>query len=1783
MGSRRVAVTAIGVSTLLLLGPAALRSAAAPGAPVDPPVTPTSAASGLAIDGMGALDEGTGPITVALQLPQEPAVLTWKKAAKAQKVSAGQAEQDRIETAQDSVVKAVSRLDSVSVLYRLTNAYNGVVVRVDRDQARALLNVPGVSAVRRMTPQTVDNASSGELIGSPAAWANGTGLTGQGVRIGIIDTGIDYSHQDFGGNGAFAPNDRTIIGDSPNFPSAKVAGGYDFAGDSYNAGNPSAVAVPDPDPSDCAASATVTGHGTHVAGTAAGYGENADGSTYTGPWNATTDLSAMHIGPGVAPQATLYALRVFGCTGSTNLVPQALDWAMDPDDNGNFTDHLDVVNMSLGSNYGSALDPNSVAVDNAVQAGVQVVMSAGNAGDLTYVSGSPGSAVRAVTAASSVDAGRQIDAFRFTPSGGTATTYAGSNSVSYNWTGKPDITAAVYVPTDRDGCTAFSGADLTNAAGHVLALEWNPDNLPSQPCGSVTRGNNAVAAGAVGVVIADQTDLISTGLTGVSQIPMAISQRYVGDAILAAVPVGTTGGSVTFSGSLVLNGSENYTPREDTVSTFSSRGPSLGTNALKPDLSAPGDTIFSAESGSGSEGQTLNGTSMAAPHVAGLMALLRQKHPTWTPEDLKALAMNTSGADLWSGLGHTGPMVSPVRQGTGRIQADKAVEDDVIAYSTDDPGAVSLSFGSLKILGTETAIRTFAVKNYGATSATYTLGVSRRTSVPGVSYDFPDGPTVTVAGGGTESVRLRLTADATAMDNSQDPNLVTTQGGLARHALSEDAGLVTLTSADHPSLRLAYLAVVRPASAMAASDAIAFASSSPGTAMLHLAGTGVNTGTRPRLDEKSLVTPLQLADTGARNAAIPASADLHAVGIATNRAALLAASPTTTAGNVVFGLETFAPHSTPGYEETEFDVFIDVDNNGSNDYALYNSRYSGTDVYTGVLYNLRTAGSIAANPLNQVSANTPTAIFNSEALVLSVPVSALHMVGSTLRWSVQTYSRQGEADLVGPFTFDVAHPGLDFSGPSAATLYSDLPGDTIPVAYDPTAFTAQGGKGALLLHHFNDTGAAAQLVSAAPAVVSSVEVAPSPVSLAKGTQQQLTATAVYSNGTTTDVTALATWSSDTASAPVGDSAADKGLVTGSSVGSGTITALFDSVSGTAPVEVTAATLTSIGVTPANPSIAKGTTQQYTATGTYSDSGTQDLTALVDWSTGDLGVASTDASGLLTGNGVGSTSVTATSGAVSGSAAVTVTAATLVSVDVTPADPSIPKGTQVALTATGVYTDGSTQDLTSTASWTSATPAVASVDGTGLVSGLTTGTSSISATSDGKTGSTTVTVTAAALSSIAVTPATPSWVVGTTKQLMATGTFSDGTTQDLTTTAVWTGGANASVSNASGTEGLANGLNVGNQLISAVQDGVTGSTTATITQAVLQSIAVTPADASTPKGTTKQYVATGTYSNGTTQVLTSTVTWASSLPSVASISNAAGSKGLATGLNAGTTDISAAQSGISGSTPLTVTVVTLRSVTVTPASPSMPRGTSRQMTATGTYSDGSTQNLTNAASWVASSSKVSVSNASSSKGFLKAVNVGSAIVQATVSGVQGRTTVTVTAAVLKALAVNPPNSHVAKGLTKQMSAVGTYTDGTTRNLTTSVTWSSTAAAATISNASTSKGLARGVAVGTTMIRATLGAIVGSTPLAVTAAELRSIAVTPGGQTLKVGASRQYTATGTYTDGTTRNITSTVVWSVTAGIRLTRSTPGLVTGVEPGPATVAATLNGLRGSATVNVIS
>jgi subtilisin family serine protease len=679
-----------------------------------------------------------------------------------------------VEAEQAATRPAISALGGRQ-LSSLKVGANGMRVRIAASELESLRALPGVRSVGRVVKFRPDNITSVPSIGAPQVWEKFK-VKGKGVTIGIIDSGIDYLHANFGGKGdpaEYAANNKNVV-EPGTFPTKKVAGGFDFAGPTYNADDDDSVPAPDADPLDG------NGHGSHVAGTAAGIGV------------------AGSIGPGVAPEATLYALKVFNDTeGSTNLVSDAIEWAMDPNHDGNMKDHLDVINMSLGSPFGEPGDPSAISAENAVDLGIIVVTSAGNEGDFPYITGSPGIAPSVISTAAVTPAGRLWSRV-------TITAPAGVSGVKDNLEGAGPVSVASKAPLSgtvvnvqnpvtppastisTDGCLP-----LTNGAG----ISGNIALIKRGTCDFAVKAKNAQDAGAIAVIVwndgnpngaGDRQNPIVMGMQPFNTIPTVMISFTDGNAISAVATTAATS-PVKVTLDMALN------PKfDDQIATFSSRGPGQGGSQFKPDLSAPGVSIVSTGVGTGTGSLNLQGTSMASPHVAGSAALLHQLRPKLKPEAIKALLQNST-VDA-----NTSADTSLARQGVGSVRVSKAA--DLSSYAT--PGGVS--FGRLNPDSVDEEKETVTLVNLDNRARTFRVTHRPHTTYPGVSVSCPS--SVSVPRGGAEDFKIRLSFNprASAKGGVFD-NGVTSQ--------SEVDGWCVLSDGKD-TLRVGYLAVVDAASNM---------------------------------------------------------------------------------------------------------------------------------------------------------------------------------------------------------------------------------------------------------------------------------------------------------------------------------------------------------------------------------------------------------------------------------------------------------------------------------------------------------------------------------------------------------------------------------------------------------------------------------------------------------------------------------------------------------------------------------------------------------------------------------------------------------------------------------------------------------------------------------------------------------------------------------------------------------------------------------------------------------
>jgi hypothetical protein len=431
---------------------------------------------------------------------------------------------------------------------------------------------------------------------------------------------------------------------------------------------------------------------------------------------------------------------------------------------------------------------------------------------------------------------------------------------------------------------------------------------------------------------------------------------------------------------------------------------------------------------------------------------------------------------------------------------------------------------------------------------------------------------------------------------------------------------------------------------------------------------------------------------------------------------------------------------------------------------------------------------------------------------------------------------------------------------------------------------------------------------------------------------------------------------------------------------------------------------------------------------------------------------------------------------------------------------------------------------------------------------------------------TTTKSTATLVSISVTPYSPAnLAVGSTQRFVATGIYSDGTTPTITSQVTWTS-SNSSIAGIA--TGLATGVAVGSTSITASESGITSpSVTLTVITSAsgLSSIAVTPAfPADLGVGASLPLVALGTYADGTTADITSKVTWVSSNTAVAAVF----ANGAVSGEGSGTANITAALSGVT-SPGLKLTVKAVSSILVTPAA--SPRnldvGATQQFTAIATYSDGASADISSQVTWLSSNTQVATIYAN---GLATGIAAGSAGITATLSGVTSQATALVVQP-LSSIAISPasPNNLVV-GAAQHFTAIGTFADGSLMDITSQVTWSSaTANIATI----TAGGAATGVKTGTDKITATMAGIT-SQPVTLNVISLSAISVAPSSPAnMGVGSTQHFTATGSYSDGSTADFTSQVVWSSSNSTVVTIASGGIATAVGGGTTNIIATFGGL----------
>jgi len=705
---------------------------------------------------------------------------------------------------------------------------NGLRIHIPATQLEALRANPHVADVqlvtryKRMTVTggavsgrggaTPSNAGAATEVQAKNVWAQtatSKAGTGFGVKVAVIDTGIDYTHDDFVRDG------------DVTFPTAKVVAGYDLVGDAYAPGDGGIAELPQPDsdPMDCTI-AQGGGHGTHVAGTIAGFGIKSNGLTYgissSERYTSTLNTSTFKLAPGMAPLASLIAIRVFGCDGATELAADGIEKAVALGAN--------VINLSLGSPYGIKGGAEQAAINAAEKAGVTVVIAAGNEGDQPFLVGSPSTEDGAISVAALDDRAsypgaiitNTIDSWTLSTDGsifGPPVVFLNTNLYDL----ATPVSGYLHKVAQVGDSSKFAlGCPATGDDGATYTPDWDTSVDLTGKIAFIRRGDCTFkekvtamkAKGAVAVVILQRQNIIDGGdndsyppfqgpATPTADIPVLMvngaAEFRVQGAISDYGDAGTvpTEVKITTTPTAVVSN-----PNYHTVADFSSSGPRWGDLALKPEVAAPGVDIVSAASGSGDGVAWFSGTSMATPVVAGVAALVKQANPKWTPALIKSALINTAQS--------VGSNILLRAVGAGRVNALNAVKAKV----TIDAGPnATMSFGMVygDAAASLTKSQTFVVKNNGTATASYKFAAAAATG-----FTIPSGVTVKIYNGSALVKSTTAISLGAGKSKTLTVKLVATAAAQRNFSTSGESmlnAIITGTSSGKPSLRLPVFAM----------------------------------------------------------------------------------------------------------------------------------------------------------------------------------------------------------------------------------------------------------------------------------------------------------------------------------------------------------------------------------------------------------------------------------------------------------------------------------------------------------------------------------------------------------------------------------------------------------------------------------------------------------------------------------------------------------------------------------------------------------------------------------------------------------------------------------------------------------------------------------------------------------------------------------------------------------------------------------------------------------------
>jgi hypothetical protein len=914
----------------------------------------------------------TGTVQLAIKLQDPPLVVAAGANAKQRGIAMTAVQQqaylDQLQQKQDAVMATVRALGGVE-LGRVSKAHNAVMVAIDASHIAALHGITGVTAVRPVADiQTTftSSTSSQPDLGTTLSYVGGLmaqseGFMGQGIRIAMLDTGIDYTHANLGGSGNVADYQAAMLakGGTPPpalFPTSKVAGGFDFTGDLW----PNGPLAPDANPID------LNGHGTLTADTAAGH-----------------SVDGLHV--GAAPGAQLYAVKVCSsistsCSGVAIL--QGFDFALDPNNTRTLNSPVDIISMSVGGRFGQREDDQSEAFTDIVNFGVVAVVSAGNDGDVPYVLAQPASTpeVLAVAATTSV-VSFGIPLVINSPAS-IAGTYRNTATLDFAPVNSTVTADVVYVGRGCPGDTY-----LANPSGKIALVDRGT-------CAVSLKIDGAAQAGAVGVLIGLTAPGDAVGFAaggGSNFVPTLVITQATSQTIQNA---GTTV-NATISPSNAISTASN-------VAGYSSRGPNYSYNMLKPDISAPG-TILGAAVGSGIGQVTESGTSFACPMTAGAAAVLLSKNHALLPADVKALLMENSEPLVFNNALTQPDVLGPMsRVGAGELRTIRAIASTTSVWDSTAPLAVSLSFGTYRVSSNQTYKKKVIVNNYAGSTRTYSIANTYRDApnTAGFLLSFPG--TIVVPPHGSASFILTGTLNATSLPNWTPDGGVDGGNGELLNTV-EYAGYLTLSDPDDTVHIPWHILPHKSANVQVGANTLTLNGNGQNLPVSNLSapmGGQVDsfslTGTETQFPSFVLPAP------GSEFAVI----NLQAVGL--RLVCIAGCSSNSPSFGIQFAVTTYGQRSHPD-APAEFDVQIDANNDGTPDFVAFNGDIGLVTTGTVSGQNGVFVADIAAGTLAGPYFYT-IADLDSANAILTVPLSALSSTASGVSVGV---------GISAPFTFSV--------------------------------------------------------------------------------------------------------------------------------------------------------------------------------------------------------------------------------------------------------------------------------------------------------------------------------------------------------------------------------------------------------------------------------------------------------------------------------------------------------------------------------------------------------------------------------------------------------------------------------------------------------------------------------------------------------------------------------------------------------------------------------------------